>query len=513
MKPVTRLGLPITARVLILTLVALVIAQLVTIVAVLAAPPLPPPQYTLSEIVAALRGDSIDTTRRRPVTRRLSASLPDTILKRPNDVTTAAQLARVLKVPPDDVRFVRRGPPDLVLATSIASPRQGAPPRRPPDDAPDGHDFVGNGSGGPPRPPPDEFGDVGPVKAGMPGPPPGLYNYRPADPPHGRGDPDNAGLDSAQNAPSGGTIDEFTAALRNPDGTWIVVEPSPEWEWLRRIAIWLIGGTIIVVPLAWVVAHHIARPIRRFAAAAERLGHDPDAPDVPIDGPAEIGMAAMAFNDMQIRLRRYVVDRVAMMGAISHDLRTPLMRLEYKAERADPALREDLLSDIHQMEAMIAGVLAFIRDTGQKTARECLDLTSLVSCAVDERAVTGTETSFDEATPVVLINGDPLAIRRLIDNLIDNAVHYGGMARVALTVVGCEAVVTVSDNGPGLADTELEQVFTPFYRTEEARAHRVDGTGLGLAIARSVARAHGGDVTLRCGEIGLVAEVTLPLAP
>jgi signal transduction histidine kinase len=268
---------------------------------------------------------------------------------------------------------------------------------------------------------------------------------------------------------------------------------------------------VVMGPIAWAFTDRITRPLRRFADAADRLGRDPQGEGLPLDGPAEVGLAARAFNGMQKRLQKYVADRVTMTGAISHDLRTPLTRIRFQVENAPPKLRDAVLKDVAQMEAMITAALAFIRDADQRFDREKLDLTTLLACAVDDRQVAGDLASFDENSPNAVIEGDPIALRRLFDNLVDNAIKYGKVAHVTLEKIGGDAVVTIRDEGPGLSTGDLERVFTPFYRTQAAREQHFDGTGLGLAIVRSVARAHGGDVQLSRERTGLAARVTLPL--
>jgi signal transduction histidine kinase len=231
-------------------------------------------------------------------------------------------------------------------------------------------------------------------------------------------------------------------------------------------------------------------------------------------GPAEIGAAAQAFNEMQERLKRYINDRTAMVGAISHDLRTPLARIRFKLEAAPPRLREAVLSDIEQMEQMIGGVLAFIRDEGQPRRREKLDLLSLIECVADDATMVGGQVEIVDGNAVT-VDGDPVALQRLFANLVDNAVKYGGDAQIEVRREGPLAVVAISDRGPGLSPDELGRVFQPFYRTDVSRNLDKGGVGLGLPIARSTARAHGGDVELTCrgaGGGGVTAIVTLPVA-
>ncbi len=471
--------LPLTVQILVLTLAAILVAQLVTVLAVRIAPVGQPPHYTVDEVAAAFDGTAAGHGRKLTVRHR--SDLPDE-LKVGNDENLVAALAYTLNRPVYDLRAVRRGVPDMVIATSAAMP-QGPDPCRAegPRDA---------------SPPPGEMG----------GPPPGVPGLIPPAPP-----PRQPETGPGQQSGALRDLSEFIAARHEANGTWTVVEPSPEWEWLRRAVLWIVGGIVVMGPPAWWLARRITRPIRTFAVAADRLGRDPRAPAVSLDGPAEIGVAATAFNRMQARIQKYVSDRMSMVGAISHDLRTPLTRIRFKVETLPDKTRAAILSDVAQMEAMIADVLSFIRDSDMAGAREKLDLASLVACAVDDRSAMGgaVTLSEDETNPV--IEAEPVAIRRLIDNLIDNALKYGDAARVSVTIRGDEAVVTVADAGPGLPDTELERVFLPFYRYTEDHGETITGTGLGLAVCRATARAHGGDVRLHTADNGLVAEMTLPL--
>jgi signal transduction histidine kinase len=310
-------------------------------------------------------------------------------------------------------------------------------------------------------------------------------------------------------------IGSFTAAMRQGSGRWVVVEPTPEPflnEWQRRLLLWFVGCMAVLAPVGYLFARRITAPLRAFSGAAERLGRDPTAPLIELKGPAEIGAAAVAFNDMQVRLKRYVQDRTATMAAISHDLRTPLARMRFKLEKAPPELKTTLAADVDQMEQMLAAVLAFIREGAEARPRERLDLLSVVECAVDNAAAAGGDVELTGADPLI-VEADALGLERLFANLIDNALKYGRSARVRVLAEGGEGVVEVRDEGPGLSEAELERVFQPFYRGEPSRSRDTGGIGLGLAVARSIARAHGGDVGLSGGEGGLTARVRLPLAP
>jgi len=450
MARLARFGSSLTVQVVVLVFGAVIAAQAVTILAVYLEPPTAPPTYSLVEVATALKGQGLAVDQGRRLERTVVAQPPpDLGASSPDQM--GARLAAVLGAGADDVRVHHRGPPPFIMLTSGHRPYSG-----------------------PPMPPEDRFG----------------FHHFESGAPSLRG--------------------EFVAGWRQADGRWVLVRPQPEFEWLRRVAIWVFGGFLVMGPIAWWFARRITAPLQAFAASAETLGRDPQAAPMQLSGPAEVGVAARALNAMQVRLQRYVRDRVNMVGAISHDLRTPLTRIRFKLERADPMVRAAVLSDVVQMEHMIDAVIGFSRDSAAPSAREPLDLASLVTCVIDEAAAFGdAEAEFDQP---VIVDGDAVALQRLFANLVDNALKYGFEARAWIGERDGEAVVRVSDNGPGLAQRDLERVFTPFYRTEDAKGRTDNGVGLGLSIARAVARAHGGDITLSSGAGGLVAEVVLPLA-
>ncbi|SEA16176.1 ATP-binding protein [Variovorax sp. YR216] len=315
-------------------------------------------------------------------------------------------------------------------------------------------------------------------------------------------------------APAPFVVGDFVAAVRLPEGGWATVQPVPEPfpnAWQRRVLLWFLVAALIVTPAGWWFSRRLVRPIAGFARAAEQLGRDPQAPVLALSGPAEVGRAAQAFNRMQSQLRSFVADRTAMIGAISHDMRTPLTRLRFRIEDVPDDVRAGMLQDVEEMEQMISSVLAFIRDASEPGPREHLNLASVVEDVVENAEFVGKNVRLghSEEAPVDV---DAIGMRRVLDNLIDNAVKYGSEARVRLFVDGEDAVAEVSDSGPGLPDGELERVFEPFYRAPHARASGKRGSGLGLAVCRSIARAHGGDVQLKSGARGLVAQLRVPLA-
>ena len=309
-------------------------------------------------------------------------------------------------------------------------------------------------------------------------------------------------------------IAPFAVSVQQPGGRWLIVEPKHTLRptpWQQRLLLWLGLSLIALIPLAYLFSRRLAAPITAFATAAERLGRDPHAEPLDLQGPAEVKVAVKAFNEMQERLARYVDDRTAMVGAIAHDLRTPLTRLRFRLEDAPEAFKDRMGADIAEMEAMISGTLAFVRDASKRADRAKLELSSLLESLADEMSETGLDVIVERAERVI-VEGDPIDLRRLFNNLLDNAVKFGAAARIRVMAQADIALVEIDDRGPGLPDDELERVFEPFYRRESSRSRDTGGIGLGLPVARSIARAHGGDATLHNQPGGgITARVALPL--
>jgi signal transduction histidine kinase len=307
----------------------------------------------------------------------------------------------------------------------------------------------------------------------------------------------------------------FEVAVHQPDGTWIGVSPRRQLlePWQERVLLVIIFSAIAVTPIAWWFARRLAAPIAAFARAAERLGRDPDAPPLDVrGGTTEVAAAVAAFNVMQERLKRYVTNRTTMIGAIAHDLRTPLTRLRFRIESAPEELRAKLAGDLDEMEAMISDTLAFVQDATRPVERTKLEVASLVETVMDEAAETGADAAV-EHTERAVVDGDPIALKRLVTNLVDNALKFGSRARGRVFAEAGMAVVEVDDDGPGVPDADIERAFEPFQRLEGSRSRETGGAGLGLAVVRAIARGHGGEVTLHNrSEGGLRARVTLPLA-
>ena len=471
---------PLFVQALGLVIATLVAAQLIAIAVVFTLPPPPPEIYRLSEIARALKtGEVVQPRDGRPLVLRRHVGPIRSLVDNRRRAEFKAALARKVGVDPARIEMdVDTGPRFFVRAQ-----KRGFVQRlRPRDGGPEG-----------------------------PGGPPDKVEGPRSRPPEGRDGPRPPEVDFPREEPF--LVGVFKVAIQQDDGRWTVVEPKPAIRfdsWQQRILLILALSVLCVAPLAWLFARRLSGPISAFAGAAERLGRDPRAAPLDLKGSAEVIAAANAFNMMQERLRRYVEDRTAMIGAVAHDLRTPLTRLRFRIEAVPDDVRAKLASDIDQMEAMIAATMAFVRDTTRPAERTKLELASLLESIIDEAAETGGEAAV-ELGEKIIIDGDPIALRRLLTNLVENGLKYGGSVQGRVRAEDRLAVIEIDDKGPGIVPAELDRVFEPFFRSEPSRNRETGGIGLGLAVVRSVARAHGGDVTLHNRpEGGLRARVELP---
>jgi signal transduction histidine kinase len=270
-------------------------------------------------------------------------------------------------------------------------------------------------------------------------------------------------------------------------------------------------AAMIAILTAW-VARRLTAPLTLLADAAERLGRDVGAPPLAVSGSRELRSAAHAFNDMQTSLKRLIENRTQMLGAISHDLRTQLTLLRLRAETVDPPDdRDRMLKTIDEMEEMLTATLSFARDEATSEISKRIDIGAFVSSIADDMTDAGLAVETGAIETGVVVECKPLALRRAVTNLIDNAVKYGGKASVAINATSIQVEITVDDQGPGIPEDQLGRVMQPFVRLEESRNRDTGGIGLGLAIAASITEAHGGTLTLsNRREGGLRAAIALP---
>ncbi|WP_298164153.1 HAMP domain-containing sensor histidine kinase [Novosphingobium sp.] len=309
-------------------------------------------------------------------------------------------------------------------------------------------------------------------------------------------------------------IGPFDAALRLPDGRWRVVStaghgPGPQWQVgiFKLIALAVIG----IVPLAWLVSRLLARPIHAFAMSADRVGRGVYE-EVPVAGPTEIRQAAAAINDMQRRIEALIRERTAVVGAIAHDLRTPLARMRFLAARLGDAERARFEAEIAGMEHMIAVTMDFVQSKTQQPDFSKVDLGAVLQIAVQDLRDLGHDVRMDDPAPPLVVLGDTVLLGRLFANLLGNAIKYGTRAEIRLIEVDGHAVVTVTDGGPGMTKAGLERAFEPFFREETSRNRATGGIGLGLSIVQTLVELHHGRISLENGANGgLRATVRLPI--
>ncbi len=303
-------------------------------------------------------------------------------------------------------------------------------------------------------------------------------------------------------------------SIRLKDGNWLnfaaaIPEATSLWSNEAIISMILMAVGVLLFSL-WVV-RRLVRPMTTFARAAERLGRDVGAPPLPETGPLELRQAVRAFNEMQDRLRRLIETRTQMLAAISHDLRTPITLLRLRAEFIeDEEEQRKTMATLDEMQSMIASTLSFARDDAESEERRVLDMAALIGSICDDLADAGLAVEFDPPgkTPYAC---RPIAMRRALTNLLENAVKYGGNARARLVETAEAIEIVIDDDGPGIPEAELESVFSPFYRVEQSRSRETGGVGLGLSVARTIAHAHGGEILLSNREEGgLRARLQLP---
>jgi len=292
----------------------------------------------------------------------------------------------------------------------------------------------------------------------------------------------------------------LAAEIQLRDGSWLSFQhrvPKEVFQWSQRLLLTLGVLSLSVVVLSVVAVRWVSRPLSVLADAADRLGRDIAQQPLREGGPSEVRRAARAFNTMQGRLARFIEDRTRIVSALSHDLRTPITRLSLRAELIeDPELQSSVARDLEEMQHMTKEALDFLRGVEEREPIQSIDVPALLENVKDDVEDTGGEVLLErvQAAPYP---GRPLALKRCITNLLENACKYGRRALVSVHDGRDRLEIRIADEGPGLPEDQLEQVFEPFYRLEASRSRDTGGAGLGLPLARNIARAHGGDLVLR----------------
>jgi signal transduction histidine kinase len=306
----------------------------------------------------------------------------------------------------------------------------------------------------------------------------------------------------------------FLSQVRLQDGTLVTFDarqPLETVSWPYRVLLSLAVLLGAVIALSLLAVRWTTRPLNALADAAEDLGRNIERPPLAETGPTEVARAARAFNTMQSRLTAYIRERTALLAAMSHDLKTPITRLRLRTELlADPELRVKFTRDLEEMEALVKATLDFLRGFEGGETPKPVDMMALLESLQADLSEMGGQMRL-EGRSLKPYYGKPAALKRCLANLLDNAIKYGTSATVKVDDDERRLEIRIQDEGPGIPASDIDRVFEPYYRVDASRSRDTGGTGLGLAIARSIAVAHGGELTLENRrEGGLETRLTLP---
>ena len=303
-------------------------------------------------------------------------------------------------------------------------------------------------------------------------------------------------------------------AIQLKDDRWLNVASRfhispPLWPYGNTISISITGFLLILIAIFMI--RRITKPLEQLTQAAKKLGCGEQITALNETGPQDIKTAAIAFNQMNDRLQRFITDRTNMLAAVSHDLRTPITTLRLRTELMDEGPTQDaFLNTLDEMQAITDSTLSFIREDNSTEKSQKVDLTLLITNICEELDIQGKQAEFNDTRSHTYLCR-PIAIKRALRNLIENAVTYGNKAEISISCTEAQYKIIIKDEGPGIEESQLEEVFKPFIRLDKSRNQAHGGIGLGLAITRSIIRNHGGELTLSNDTIcGLIAELELP---
>ena len=316
--------------------------------------------------------------------------------------------------------------------------------------------------------------------------------------------------------PKGGTIE---GAMALTDGSRLFFNTTQGrglWSLTTSRIVGLLAPTLVLVVLGGLLIRHTLRPLSVLIRETGRVGTDEHRP-VPEAGPTEIRRLIHAFNEMQLRIHRLLGSRTQALAAVGHDLRTPLARLRLRLDNVamDEAARDAMERDIEEMNELLRSLQAYLSGEGRDLPRERIDLAAMAMTLIDNARDEGRDARYSGPETLEMVV-QPVAVRRALANLIDNALHYGGNVRLSLRREGEGAEIVVEDDGPGIPEAHREQVLQPFVRLDSARGRNTRGMGLGLAIVADAVRREGGTLSLSNqgggeGGGGLRVAIRLPI--
>lgn len=311
--------------------------------------------------------------------------------------------------------------------------------------------------------------------------------------------------------PAGGIA--LHGAMRLDDGQWLSFQSTAQerfWPSAGRIALLTALFAGLCLAGSFLILRHLGRPLRRLTAAASRLGREPHGP-VAVEGPAELRKLSEVFNEMQDRISSLIEDQRSVMQAISHDMRTPLARLQLAADYVQPDdARDILVTNITELDDLLKSLNAYLEAAHRPSEVEATDLPRLIREVLQRWG----RTARYRGPRALAVQAHGTALREALSRLVENAVRHGGGAEVELVVTGPGQVrIDVRDHGPGMAPDDLAHVFEPFFRADTARARDTAGFGLGVPTAARLLRRFGGDLAIvNASDGGLLVSIRPPLA-
>ncbi|GGE08364.1 two-component sensor histidine kinase [Aureimonas endophytica] len=310
-----------------------------------------------------------------------------------------------------------------------------------------------------------------------------------------------------------GPKEERRLLIRLTDREWAELPyptrpPSPILTLSAYLSMVVVGTTAI----AFLVAARLMGPMRLLEGALASIRPDGTLPRVPERGPPEVRATARVLNALSDRLKAAMESRMRLIAAAGHDLRTPMTRLRLRAEFLPEGERATWLGDLDELDHIADSAIRLVREEADETTFALLPLGALAACVVAEIGEIGLPARF-EGGPEVAAHAQPLALKRALRNLVENAARHGGGAVVRLERRDDRALVVIEDRGPGIPEALLDRVFEPFFRVDAARRKLHPGAGLGLAIAHEIVERHRGTLAIRNRtEGGLRQEMSLPAA-
>lgn len=304
-------------------------------------------------------------------------------------------------------------------------------------------------------------------------------------------------------------------SMQLPDKSWVnvsVVRAMPQSVEAHGTLLSTTLMALGALAVAILLVRWLTRPLTTMARAAMAFSGTGQPIAVPEDGPRELRELAAALNEMQQRISRLVTDRTQALAAVSHDLKTPITRLRFRAEAvSEPAARQAMVADLVEMERMIDQTLTYLRGDPDNEERRPVDLVAILETITNDAADTGADVVLGGSRSAI-VPGRRLALKRAFSNLIDNAVKYGRRARIEVAE-GDSIIVTIADSGPGIPEGNMQRALEPFVRLEPSRNLETGGFGLGLTIARDIIAHHGGTLDLaNLPTGGLCVTIRLPRA-